>query len=88
MDTQLDNRTPAQLYTGWTDSPKYILAQQSTDSKFLTKADAIGDPQDLYVWIKTFPKKRGVLFVDAPEWMLVKMRALRSDLQIVPLPES
>jgi len=89
MDTRLttDSRTNEELYRGWTDGRKYILAQTTTEIELLSKADAIGTPDELYTFLKVFPHRVGTFFVDVPVEMLAKMRGLRPELQIRNLPK-
>ena len=88
MDTKLttDRRTTEEVYRGWTDGQKYILAQPTTEIELLGKANAIGTPDELYTFLKVFPHRVGTFFVDAPAEMLAKMRGLRPELQIRNLP--
>lgn len=88
MDTSktIETRTTEQLWTGWTDGTKYVLAAPTSDIDFIQKAKAIGSPDELYTWMKTFPHRYGTFFVDVPDAMLSKMRGLRPELLIRGLP--
>ena len=89
MDTSktIETRTTEELWRGWTDGAKFVLATPTTDVEFLGKAKAIGTPDELYTWLKTFPHRYGTFFVDVPEEMLTKMRGLRPELLIRGLPD-
>ena len=88
MDTSktTETRTTEQLWIGWTDGTKYVLAAPTSDIEFIQNAKAIGTPDELYTWLKTFPHRVGTFFIDVPENMLVKMRGLRPELLIRGLP--
>ena len=88
MDTSktTETRTTEQLWRGWTDGVKYVLAAPTSDTEFIQQAKAIGSPDELYTWMKTFPHRYGTFFIDAPEDMLTKMRGLRPELLIRGLP--
>ncbi len=75
-----------EIYRGWTDGPKYLLAHPESPLPVLQRADYIGSTHGMLNWVKEYPERYATIFVATEEGLLYNMKELRPELDIRQAP--
>lgn len=86
---QMADYVGSNLYSalrGWTDGPKYLIANTESPAPVLKHANFVGSNTQMLTWVKDFPYSIGTIYVAANKELLRIMCNGRPDLDIQAIP--
>ena len=73
------------IFRGWTDGPKFLLAHPESPPKVLEYAYFIGNNDEMLDWVRNYPHKHATIMIDTDDELIVTMRNIRPELDIKPI---
>lgn len=70
------------IFRGWTDGPKFLLAHPDSPPQVLEHAYFIGSSDDMLDWVRYYPHKHATVMIDTDDGLIREMKKLRPELDI------
>ena len=70
------------IFRGWTDGPKFLLAHPDSPPQVLERAYFIGLSNEILDWVRNYPHKHATIMIDTDDELVCEMQNLRPELDI------